>query len=216
MTQSNLKFTSQYEVERPMENTISQFNQHGSAALPLSKRISSILKEFAVGMQLAQRHNNNQSFDINILAAHNLRLLHQRLERTTEYAELLHKKNQQSEIHGDQLWQCLFEENELTCGFIKMQGSQELPCFNHPGMSSMYLVLSGQARLKQYTLAQTNTESHEKTDNQVKLKELSSEKLSEGAAVYYQTDTNTLASLSTAENECLLLNIQLSRHNEIH
>ena len=222
MNQSNVNF-KQYEIEHTMENTINQINHSNNTALPLSKRISSIFNEFAIGMKLAQRHNNNQSFDINILATHNIRLLHKRLQQTTEYSELI-EKIKQNNNHSHQLWQSLYKENEITCGFITMQANQNLPCYNHPGMNSLFLVLSGQIHLKEYTLTQNTTDdsntiennSANHTDKKINMKELASQVLPEGAAVYFQASANTLASLSTDENVCLLLNIQLSSNSNIH
>lgn len=213
MSKTSLNIHSQFEAETPMEDTLSQLSQIGqlgSSALPISKRVASIFKEFTIGMKLAQHHNENENFGMDVLASHNLRLLHKRLEQIAQYTTLLQEKTSANPA-DEELWARLYEDSELICGFIKMQAFQDLPCYNHPGLSSMCLVLSGNAEVKQYAL------SHSRDDNngQLKVKVLSSYSVSQGDAVYYESDSSSLTNLCTSSEGCVLLNVQLSWHNKI-
>ena len=116
-----------------------------------------------------------------------------------------------------ELWTCLYEENDLTCGFIKLQPHRDMPFYSHPGLNSMCLVLSGHIEAKHYTMKRSHdkvhvTQTEEQTDNQTKFSLISYHGASEGDAIYCQSDTNSLTNLGTGDQECLLLNLQLSRH----
>ena len=185
-----------------MGNTTSQHNRLTSSSLPLSRRISSIFKEFVTGMKLAHLKSDNCNHEIDTLVSHNLRLLHKRLLQVPEYVAAFNDITR-TENKSDALWQSLFEERDVTCGFLTIQPHQDMPCYCHPGMNSMYLVLSGEARLKQYTLQGADNE-HMNFDI------TSSRDLTTGDTIYFNADNTRLANLNTADETCVLFNVQLS------
>jgi len=178
-------------------------------ALPLSKRLSSIFKEFIVGMKLAHIHSNETlkdkpRFNLNLLISNNLRLLSRRLSQIPEYKNALDKLIQARESDSG-LWQNLYQDREVTCGFLAMQAKQNIPCYTPPGVSNIYLMLSGTAGLYQY-------ESQCNDKKQVTFKKISSRPLYSGDIVYFKSDNTNLTNLATSDDASILLNIQLFRH----
>jgi len=199
---TNLQYKSKFDPEHNMENTTSQHQQFTSSSLPLSRRISSIFKEFVTGMKLAHLKSDNKNAEMDALVSHNLRLLHKRLLQVPEYVDSF-KEITRAENKSAALWQSLYEEREVTCGFLTIQPHQDMPCYCHPGMNSMYLVLAGETRLNQYALQGVDNEH-------VNFDITSSRMLAMGDTIFFSADNNRLTNLNTADETCVLFNVQLS------
>lgn len=189
-----------------MDNSLHQLNQYSTPALPLSKRINSIFREFVIGMKLAYLRQDNQDIELDVMASHNLRLLQKRLTQIPEYEQLLSRIIQTGDTAAE-LWTSLFDDREINCGFLKIQANQNMPCANHPGFQNLYLLLSGAPVLKQYCL-------RHKENSEVFYDIQSSRNLNIGDAVFYRSDGASLTNLSTSNKACVLLNVQLSGQNK--
>ena len=199
---TNLQHKSKFEPEQQIEFMISKQNRISSSSLPLSRRVSSIFKEFVTGMKLAHLQSSNKNIEMDVLISHNLRLLHKRLLQVPEYMYSFNDITRAGN-KTDALWQSLFEERDVTCGFLTIQPHKDMPCYCHPGMNSMYLVLAGEARLNQYTLQGADNEH-------VNFDITSSRDLTIGDTISFSADHSRLTNLNTADETCVLFNIQLS------
>ncbi len=204
---SNLKYKSKSEFNNKVNYTASQLTLIGSPTLPLSRRLSSIFKEFVVGMKLSYIHNNKTlsgktNFDLDSLVSHNLQLLSKRLLQIPEYKKTLDEKIQSKNTRAG-LWQSLYEDREITCGFLTIQGKQDMPCYTRPVVNGIYLLLSGSASLNQYSVQCINSK-------QVNFDILSSRDLDTGDIVFFKSGDMKLTNLSTSNDACVFLNMQLS------
>ena len=204
----NLQYKSKFEPEQQLEPMISQQSRPTPSSLPLSRRISSIFKEFVTGMKLAHLQSGNKNIEIDVLISHNLRLLHKRLLQVPEYMDSFNDITRTGN-NPDTLWQSLFEERDVKCGFLTIQPHQDMPCYCHPGMNSMYLVLAGNAGLNEYALQAVNNE-------QVNFDITSSRDLTTGDTISFSADNTRLTNLNTADEACILLNVQLSWQHKLN
>ncbi len=204
----NLQYKSKFEPEQQLGHMISQQSRLTPSSLPLSRRISSIFKEFVTGMKLAHLQSDNKNIEMDVLVSHNLRLLHKRLLQVPEYIDSFNDITL-TENKPNALWHSLFEERDVTCGFLTIPPHQDMPCYCHPGMNSMYLVLAGEARLNEYALQAANNE-------QVNFDITSSRDLKMSDTISFSTDNTRLTNLNTVDEACVLFNVQLSWQHKLN
>jgi len=200
---TNLKFKSEFDTESKLDNTYLPTKPFGSSGLSLSRRTTRVFREFVVGIKLAYCHSDKKNNELETLVSHNLRLLHKRLLQITEYSNSFDDKNLLKDEHCE-LWQSLYKDQEMTCGFLTIQAQQDIPCYTHPGINSMYLLLSGAAKMNQFALQSID-------GNRLNFDKLSSRDLNICDIVFFKSDNTKLTNLSTSDEACIFLNVQLSQ-----
>lgn len=116
-----------------------------SAAL---EPVASTWRAFMAGMQVLQRFADHAVVDVDAISSSNLQLLHRSLSRHARYNEQIQQIQQEANNTSLPIIRHLFAERSMTADLILVQGGQRINFPVLPQTETMYLLISGDARLE--------------------------------------------------------------------
>ena len=190
---------------KPIKNTVIQtVPQYHLDSTP-------IWREFLAGMRMALKRCKRGRVGLEVVAEHNVMLLHDAISNTAPYQIAM--QNAEAATAQDHHWldQVLLDDEQIRVSLLSAYQGQSIPLHDHPGTNGLLLVVQGKVQISRYDLVHKDSQNE---NSNVALAKVSDGMRGMGEVDILTNEHGNIHGMRAMTPRCVMLDIAIPPHQK--